>query len=158
MAWGLDRMRTKRKPGRKLNGSRVPRCAAKSENGSVEDVPSETARQLVTPLSKELRQRDRDHLKFVSTHPCLACGRSPSDAHHLKFAQQHAMGRMVSDEFTVPLCRTHHRELHQRGDELTWWRQLNVDPLGIAQRLWRQTRHKASPADGGAECRLRVEL
>jgi hypothetical protein len=134
----------KPKPGRKLNRSRVPRCAATGENGSVEDVPSETARQLVTPLSKELRLRDRDHLKFVSTQPCLACGRSPSDAHHLKFAQQRAMGRKVSDEFTVPLCRTHHRELHQRGEELLWWQQLNVDPMPIARRLWHASRLEAS--------------
>ena len=136
----------KPKPGRKLNGSRVPRCTATSENKSAGAVPSETARQLVTPLGKELRLRDRDHLKFVSTQPCLACGRSPSDAHHLKFAQQRALGRKVSDEFTVPLCRTHHRELHQRGDELTWWQQLNVDPLQTAQSLWRAThRNSDSP-------------
>jgi hypothetical protein len=136
----------KPKPGRKLNGSRVPRRAATSENGSVEAVPSETAQQLVTPLSKELRLRDPDHLKYVATQPCLACGRSPSDAHHLKFTQQRALGRKVSDEFTVPLCRTHHRELHQGGDERTWWRQLNVEPLGMAQQLWQRTR----PDGGGA--------
>jgi hypothetical protein len=78
----------------------------------------------MTSLFAELR--DRDHLKFVSTQPSLACGRSPSDAHHLKFAQQRAPGRKVSDEFTVPLCRTHHRELHQRGDELKWWHQMDI--------------------------------
>src|SRR5206468_1458669 len=133
----------KPRPGRKLNGSRVPRRAATSENGSVEDVRSETAQQLVTPLGKELRLRDRDHLKFVSTQPCLACGRSPSDAHHLKFAQQRALGRKVSDEFTVPLCRVHHRELHRLGNERTWWLQLNVDPLHTAQRLWQHTRGDA---------------
>ena len=130
----------KPKSGRRLNGRRVPRRAATVENGPAEKMPSETARQLVTPLGKELRLRDRDHLRFVSTQPCLACGRSPSDAHHLKFAQQRAMGLKVSDEFTVPLCRTHHRELHQRGDELPWWQQLNVDPILMAQRLWQCTR------------------
>jgi ERF superfamily len=131
----------KPKPGRKLNGSRVPQRPALSKNGSVKDAPSETAK-LVTQLSKDLRLRDRDHLKFVSTQPCLACGRSPSDAHHLKFAQQRALGRKVSDEFTVPLCRAHHRELHQRGDERIWWQQLNVDPLPVAQGLW-QAGHEA---------------
>jgi hypothetical protein len=142
----------KPKPGRKLNGTRSPRCAATSENGPVEAVPSETAQQLVTPLGKELRLRDRDHLKFVGTQPCLACGRSPSDAHHLKFAQQRALARKVSDEFTVPLCRTHHRELHQRGDERAWWQQLNVDPILVAQRLWQCTRlNHAGPAAVGSE-------
>jgi hypothetical protein len=78
------------------------------------------------------------------SRPLLACGRSPSDAHHLKFAQQRALGRKVSDEFTVPLCRFHHRELHQRGDELTGWQQLNVEPLGMALQIWQRTR-----PDGG---------
>jgi hypothetical protein len=58
----------------------------------------------------------------------------------------------VSDEFTVPLCRLHHRELHERGDELGWWQHLNVDPLLTAQRLWQQTRTKGiTVLSGGAE-------
>jgi predicted phage-related endonuclease len=52
-------------------------------------------------------------------------------ASRLKFAQGRALGRKVSDEFTVPLCRAHHRELHQRGDERIWWQQVNLDPLPI---------------------------
>src|SRR5258705_1822738 len=90
--------------------------------------------------TKDKRGRDRDHLKFVGAQPCLPCGRSPSDAHHLKFTQQRALGRKVSDEFTVPLCRAHYRELHQRGDERIWWQQISLDPLPIAQRLWQATR------------------
>jgi hypothetical protein len=106
----------------------------------VREASSEIGGQLVTPICKPLRLRDPDHLRFLRTQACLACGRSPSDAHHLKFAQQPALGRKVSDEFTVPLCRTHHRELHQRGDERIWWRKLNIDPLPAASDLWLQTR------------------
>jgi hypothetical protein len=136
----------KRRPARQLNGSRVPRRVAPSEPGPVNAVTSGSdAQQSVTPLSKELRLRDRDHLKFVSAQPCLACGRSPSDAHHLKFAQQRALGRKVSDEFTVPLCRTHHRELHQRGDERTWWQQMDINPLDTAQQLWRHSQVRGAP-------------
>jgi hypothetical protein len=29
------------------------------------------------------RVRDRDHVRFVAKHPCLVCGRQPSDAHQL---------------------------------------------------------------------------
>ena len=61
------------------------------------------------------RRRNKAHLKFVATQPCLLCNRQPSDAHHLKFAQPMALGRKVSDEFTVPLCRTHHRQLHEQA-------------------------------------------
>jgi hypothetical protein len=139
----------KRRPSGKLNGHRAPRRAVLEENGSTAGATfSPATQQPVTPLNKPLRLRDREHLKFVSAQPCLACGRSPSDAHHLKFAQQRALGRKVSDEFTVPLCRTHHRELHQRGDELKWWQQLNVDPLHTAQRLWHATRIEPSGERG----------
>ena len=136
----------KRSPAGQLKGSRLPRRATPSENGPVDVGRSETAAQSVTPFNKELRLRDLDHLKFVRAQPCLACGRSPSDAHHLKFAQQRALSRKVSDEFTVPLCRTHHREIHQRGDERIWWQHRNVDPLKTAHRLWQHTRPKGSGA------------
>jgi len=46
----------------------------------------------------------------------------------------------VSDEFIVPVCRVHHRELHRSGDEAAWWRKLNIDPLPVALRLWQHTR------------------
>jgi hypothetical protein len=94
----------------------------------------------VRHLSKAVRLRDKDHLKFVLRQPCLVCGRLPSDAHHLTFTQPRALGRRVSDEFTVPICRVHHRELHGAGAEAAWWRRLNIDPLPVALRLWQQTR------------------
>ena len=84
--------------------------------------------------------RDKDHRKFVLRQPCLVCGRVPSDSHHLPFTQPRALGRRVSDEFTVPVCRVHHRELHRSGDEAAWWRRLNIDPLPVALKLWQQSR------------------
>ena len=60
-------------------------------------------------LSEPKRRRDKSHLRFVASQPCLVCGRHPSDPHHLRFAQPRALGVKVSDEFTVPLCRGHHR-------------------------------------------------
>jgi ERF superfamily len=92
--------------------------------------------------AKTVRLRDKEHRKFVATHPCLVCGRTPADAHHLRFAQPSAMGRKVSDEFTVPLCRGHHRELHRHGVEMTWWQSVNIDPLPTALRLWQHTGSK----------------
>jgi hypothetical protein len=86
------------------------------------------------------RHRDKAHLKFVSSQPCLVCGRSPSDAHHLRFTQPRAMGRKVSDEFTVPLCRTHHRDNHRFGDEVAWWGRQAIDPVGTSRKLWVSTR------------------
>jgi hypothetical protein len=102
----------------------------------------------VVPITKPVRERDRNHLRFVASQACLVCGRSPSDAHHLKFAEQRAMGRKVSDRFTVPTCRLHHRELHRQGDERIWWEKQGIDPLPIAERLWKAT-HAADPAEAG---------
>jgi hypothetical protein len=91
-------------------------------------------------LGKTVRLRNKDHRKFVLRQPCLVCGRVPSDPHHLTFTQPRALGHRVSDEFTVPVCRIHHRELHRSGDEAAWWQKLNIDPLPVALRLWQHTR------------------
>ncbi len=85
------------------------------------------------------RIRDRDHVKAVAQRPCLVCGRRPADAHHLRFAQSPALGRKVSDEFTVPLCRGHHREVHRCGDEAAWWKKAGIDPSAAARMLWLET-------------------
>jgi ERF superfamily len=85
------------------------------------------------------RVRDRDHVRYVAQQACLVCGRQPCDAHHLRFAQDRALGRKVSDEFTVPLCRGHHRELHRHGDEAAWWQKSGFDPIGSARALWLET-------------------
>lgn len=90
--------------------------------------------QLAHP--KELRKRSKNHLLFVRDQPCLICKRTPCDAHHLKFAQPRALGRKVSDEFTVPLCRQHHYDLHKHGNEKAWWGNMQVSPLPVARELW----------------------
>jgi hypothetical protein len=90
--------------------------------------------------AKMIRLRDKEHCKFVTTQPCVVCGRTPSEAHHIRFAQPRALGRKVSDEYTVPVCRLHHRELHRYGDEASWWAGVTIDPLPIALDLWHLSR------------------
>jgi hypothetical protein len=100
----------------------------------------------VSPLTKPSpRIRNKAHLAFVASHPCLICQRTPCDAHHVKFAQPKALGRKVSDEFTVPICRDHHHELHRHGNEAAWWANLQIAPLNIAKELWQTSPiHKTS--------------
>jgi hypothetical protein len=86
------------------------------------------------------RYRNREHLRYVAQQACLVCGRKPSDPHHLGFTQPRALGRKVSDEFAVPLCRGHHRAVHRSRDEHAWWRQAGIDPIKVARRLWKATR------------------
>jgi ERF superfamily len=90
----------------------------------------------VVPLVKQIRRRSKAHLAFVRAQGCLVCQREPCDAHHIKFAQTRALGRKVSDEFTVPLCRDHHNDLHRGGNEIAWWANLQIAPMEIARDLW----------------------
>ena len=93
----------------------------------------------ILALPEPRRVRDRDHVRYVAKQPCVVCGRQPSDPHHLRFAQCRAIGRKVSDEFTVPLCRGHHREVHRCGDEAAWWQKIGIDPSLSARALWLKT-------------------
>jgi hypothetical protein len=115
---------------------------------SPELLPGQIDKSALT-IAEPKRLRDKDHLRFVASQPCLVCGREPSDPHHLRFAQPQALGLKVSDEFTVPLCRGHHRQLHQAGNEVAWWEKLNLKPLEVAKGLWEQT-HPRSAAAGNA--------
>jgi ERF superfamily len=98
-------------------------------------------------VGKTIRLRDKEHCKFVASQPCLVCGRTPTEAHHLRFAQPRALGRKVSDEYTVPVCRLHHRELHRSGDEASWWAAVSIDPLPIALELWKHSQLGATAED-----------
>ena len=94
----------------------------------------------VLTVAAPRRYRNRDHLCFVMQQPCLLCGRKPSDAHHIRFVQPRALGRKASDEYAVPLCRSHHRAVHRAGDEKAWWKQAEIDPIKVARKLWKRTR------------------
>jgi hypothetical protein len=101
----------------------------------------------VLAIGEPTRIRDKTHLRFVASQPCLICGRQPSDPHHLRFAQPRPLGLKVSDEFTVPLCRGHHRQLHQAGSEVAWWGNLQINALEVAKGLWEQSHAKAEHLD-----------
>jgi hypothetical protein len=110
----------------------------------------------VLALPVPRRIRDRNHVKSVAKQPCLVCGRRPADAHHLRFAQSPALGRKVSDDFTVPLCRGHHREVHRCGDEAGWWNSTGIDPTAVARVLWLKT-HPLPSAISQAGSKIQIE-
>jgi hypothetical protein len=108
----------------------------------------------VLTFGEPKRLRNKAHLRFVASQPCLICGRQPSDPHHLRFAQARALGLKVSDEFTVPLCRGHHRQLHQAGNEVAWWDDLDINALEIAKGLWEESHGRAMAVDPRAPNRI----
>ncbi len=117
------------------NGNGKRKRKTKAPNGA-----GDTVDKALLAIATPRRVRDKEHLKYVAQQACMVCGRRPGQAHHLKFAQLRAMSSKPSDEWVVPLCATHHRSLHQVGDEESWWKQLNLDPLIEAERLWQVTR------------------
>jgi hypothetical protein len=136
----------------------VETLLAAASTEPADEIPETAGRQAVaaasaadqsTPIDKSTftlaeprRYRNREHLRFVIQQPCLVCGRKPSDPHHLRFMQPRALGRKVSDEFAVPLCRGHHRALHRTGDEHAWWNAAGIDPIKEAHQLWKRTHEK----------------
>ena len=73
-----------------FTGEQPPPPAA--EEADTEQTDAERPRL----VGKTIRLRDKDHRLFVSRQPCLVCGRTPAEPHHLRFAQPRALGRKVS--------------------------------------------------------------
>jgi hypothetical protein len=134
-----------------LRSSAVDETSASESGGTGEGGPLEThgsaagidqstgIDKSVLAVAAPRRYRNRDHLRYIAQQACLVCGRKPSDPHHLRHVQPRALGRKASDEFAVPLCRSHHRALHRAGDERAWWQTAGIDPVEVARKLWRRT-------------------
>lgn len=93
-------------------------------------------------VREETKVRSPAHLKHVRSFVCCAFGRSGHECggrmecHHVHENTDGGIGTKPSDEFTVPLCATHHRLLHDHG-ETAFQAKYGVDLLAIAARLWR---------------------
>jgi hypothetical protein len=123
--------------------SSVSQISERQVNATSDDIEVGQAKVIdksILAVAAPRRYRNREHLRYVAQQACLLCGRKPSDPHHLGFIQPRALGRKVSDEFAVPLCRGHHRAVHRSRDERAWWRQAGIDPIKVARRLWKATR------------------
>jgi hypothetical protein len=122
-------------PADKTDASRVEPSAL-SNGQCASNAPHIKVDKSTLRFGEPKRIRSKEHLRFVAQQPCLICGRKPSQDHHVRYAQQRGLGLKVSDEFTVPLCATHHSQNHQCGDERRWWEETKIDPLDVARKLW----------------------
>ena len=94
------------------------------------------------PRQRRPRQRNDAHLDFIRGLVCAVCGKRPVDPAHLR-APNPSYGKRLTgmaekpdDQWTTPLCRTHHDEQHDFGDEVEWWRTKGIDPFSLATRLY----------------------
>ena len=130
------------KPGNETTEGRAAAADAPRASMRIKERPK--IDKSVLTIGEPKRIRSKAHLRFIARQSCLICGRAPSHAHHIRFAQSRGLGLKVSDEFTVPLCAIHHAENHATGDERGWWTQHKIDPLIVASALWRQGRMPSS--------------
>jgi Rad52/22 family double-strand break repair protein len=128
------------KPENRTNGQSDKRAAAAHPRLSDGARPKIDKSGLT--FSEPKRIRCKEHLRFVASQPCLICGRTPSHAHHVRYAQSRGLSLKVSDEFTVPLCAIHHNQIHTTGKEGEWWQERNIDPLKVANALWQKSRER----------------
>src|SRR5262249_46929774 len=103
-----------------VSAETLPQYTARAP--SSDQAPATSIDKSVLTIAAPRRYRNREHLRYVMQQPCLVCGRKPSDSHHLRYMQPRALGRKASDEFSVPLCRVHHRAAHRARDERIWWK------------------------------------
>lgn len=82
--------------------------------------------------SKPKRIMSKRYLAFVREQPCLVCRASPVDADHLK-ARGWGEAKRV-DYFCIPLCRRHHSERGQVGDQ-KFCEKYKVDPWRECARM-----------------------
>ena len=118
---------------------------ARPRRETIPDLPASARPKIdksVLTISEPKRIRCKEHLRFVASQPCVICGRLPSHAHHVRYAQSRGLSLKVSDEFTVPLCAIHHDNIHTTGKEQEWWHERNIDPLKVANALWRHSRER----------------
>lgn len=77
-------------------------------------------RSRLNPVNRQRREKEfarayggKARVEFVKALGCCICKATPSDNAHLP--SRSGMSRKGDAERIVPLCRLHHRELHERG-------------------------------------------
>lgn len=91
---------------------------------------------------------DRKHRAFVRSLNCVGCGATPSECAHVRMShfegvtvpleERGGTGLKPADKWCVPLCRECHARQHQSGEN-TFWNWVKLNPLALAQSLYRNT-------------------
>lgn len=82
------------------------------------------------------RLRSKKHLAHVRSFGCCICQNPTCDAHHLRSVGHLASAALKNgDDYTIPLCRKHHDELHAFGDEAVFLALHGIDVVLILEKL-----------------------
>lgn len=87
-------------------------------------------------MPRSNRLRSKKHMAVVRSHGCCICRNPVADAHHLRtVGHKRAAALKNGDDFTIPLCRKHHDELHAFGDEKLFLDLHGIDALSILAEI-----------------------
>lgn len=76
--------------------------------------------------------KSKKYTDWIKEQPCYVCG-APSEPHHLKgIGCMSGAGMKAPDWATMPLCRTHHDEMHQSSEQWEEQWEMIVRTLGKA--------------------------
>ena len=68
--------------------------------------------------NQEQKLSSKKYLDYIRNKPCLVCGSIPCDPDHLEARGMGGANRSGYKDYScVPLCRIHHTERHQAGNE-----------------------------------------
>lgn len=83
-----------------------------------------------------------NYLDRIRALPCLACGRVPCQAAHVRFSDglvgkvNPGIGKKPEDKWVVPLCVDCHTDQHKHGERV-WWEEQRIDVIAVCQALWK---------------------
>ena len=87
-------------------------------------------------LSKPSRLRSKKRMQAARDLGCAICKNPVADAHHLRtVGHKRAAALKNGDDYTIPLCRKHHDELHMFGDEKLFLDLHGVDVLKLLSEI-----------------------
>lgn len=72
----------------------------------------------------------------IKSRGCCICKNPVADAHHLRIiGHKRGMSVKNGDDYTIPLCRRHHDELHAMGDEKLFLDLHGIDPVKVLRQV-----------------------
>ncbi len=93
-------------------------------------------------MANKVKVRSQKYLAHIRKHPCLICGTTEVQAHHLRHADQRGWGMKNGDEWAVPLCADHHMDCHRTGKENMWWVMNGIDAIAWAELSYKSWMEK----------------
>ena len=93
-------------------------------------------------MANKVKVRSQKYLAHIRKHPCLICGTTEVQAHHLRHADQRGWGMKNGDEWAVPLCADHHMDCHRTGKENMWWVMDGIDAIAWAELSYKSWMEK----------------